>query len=283
MNKRVVLRQTSGTLLVSSDIHGNLEDFQALARVFEERLAAGESCVWVGLGDWVHGPVKGRSSKRWAGEELFEYPDRSREIVEHLFELFRRHPGRFHSTLGNHEHAHLGGALTCRFHPDEAVHLEEGMAPENVAQMRDLFRSWPLVIQVPACGVVLSHGAPPDEYLGTRVIDEVVYEGVCPPDSASFLDEVLWSYSFGPRGGRRFLDHLSLGTERYDLIVHGHDRELDGGAPDGEHGYLLCTGFGAKRARKAYLALELGRHYHGSADLREGIEIRRLHAGARHP
>jgi hypothetical protein len=38
------------------------------------------------------------------------------------------------------------------------------------------------------------------------------------------------------------------------------------------------TSFGARRDRKAYLWLDLGRRYESLADLREGREVRRLYA-----
>jgi hypothetical protein len=277
MNRRI-LEHRAGTLMVSADLHGNLEDFLRLESLFEEALAAGEDRIWVGLGDWVHGPhpARKKSTLGWAGEELYGYPDESVALLERLAALEARHPGRFFSLLGNHEHAHLGGKKVQKYHPDEAAFLEDALGPEGRARFLAMLDRWSLVIQVPSCGIVLTHGAPPDEIEDGAQIDAMDRRG----GKESFVDDLLWSYGFGPRGGRNFLDRIAGPGERYDLIVHGHDRELDGGATSGAHGYLLCTSFGARRAKKAYLLLDLTRRYRSAADLREGIEIRRLYAAA---
>ena len=44
----------------------------------------------------------------------------------------------------------------------------------------------------------------------------------------------------------------------------------------GARALLLCTSFGARHARKAYLWLDLATRYDGPSSLREGHEIRFL-------
>jgi hypothetical protein len=59
--------------------------------------------------------------------------------------------------------------------------------------------------------------------------------------------------------------------------VHGHDRDEEGIDRAGDASLLLCTSFGARRDRKAYLWLDLSRRYGSPDELREGEEIRRLY------
>jgi hypothetical protein len=277
MPNRIKIDDREGRVLVTSDLHGNMDDWLELEKIFRDGLARGTLSRWIALGDFVHGPKPGKRTE-WAGEDLYAYPDRSRELVEAVERISREMPDRFVTLIGNHEHAHVGGRRTGRYHPDEAAHLESQMEPAAVERMHALFRSWPLVVQLPACGVVFTHGAPPDDCCwGPAVIDDACLEGGCPRDSAEFLEGVLWNYGFGPDGGRKFLDALSVDGERYDLIVHGHDRDLEGGSANSEHAFVLCTSFGAKRARKAYLTLSLDRRYSGPQDLTEGREIHRLY------
>lgn len=277
MPNRIKIDDREGRVLVSSDLHGNLDDWLALESVFREGLARGTIARWVALGDFVHGPRPGRRTE-WAGEELYAYPDRSPELIEAVDRVARELPDRFFTLVGNHEHAHVGGRRTGRYHSDEAAYLEGRMEPAAIERMLAMFRSWPLVVQLPACGVVLTHGAPPDDVWGPAVVDDARLEGACPRDSAEFLEGLLWNYGFGPSGGRGFLDALSVGGERYDLIVHGHDRVLEGGAPNSPHAYVLCTSFGAKRLRKAYLTLRMDRRYAGPDDLVDGEDVHRLYA-----
>ena len=57
MPKRYVVLPERGTLLVNTDIHGNMEDFERLSQLFDAALREDEEGVhWVILGDIVHGP-----------------------------------------------------------------------------------------------------------------------------------------------------------------------------------------------------------------------------------
>lgn len=273
---RIVVRKREGLLLVTSDLHGNFEDYLALRRVFDDLLSLDPSAIWASVGDWVHGPSEA-FRQRGGGDGLYDYEDRSRDLVAELHLLEARYPQQFFSLLGNHEHAHIGGRPVRRFRPDEVAHLESGLDPDSVGRMRRMFMSWPLLIQIPSAGVILAHGAPDDDIDGPRVVDDVSYDGPCPRDSAACLEGILGNYGYvDPGQGRRFLDRMSSPDERYDLVVHGHDRHRDGGEPDGEHGYLLCTSFGARRSRKAYLVLDLARRY-AARGLVEGRDVRRLY------
>jgi hypothetical protein len=274
---RLVLPKREGVILVSSDLHGNFEDYQALRVIFEELRLRDPDALWISVGDWVHGPKPG-GRVRSTGEVLYDYEDRSRDLVLALHELETAYAGQFYTLLGNHEHAHIGGRPVGRFRPDEAGFLESQMSEDEVERMRDLFRSWPLVIQVPACGVIFTHGAPSDDLWGPAAIDDVSYEGFCPRDSAEFLEGVLWNYGYpDPDGGRVFLERMGSADTRYGLIIHGHDRHEDGGGKDSDHAYLLCTSFGSHQARKAYLVLDATRTYRNVDDLKEGRDIFRLY------
>ncbi len=99
------------------------------------------------------------------------------------------------------------------------------------------------------------------------------WEGCEDDDVASELVNTgLRRYGFRPGEDVEVLRRLG----GYGLLVHGHDREEDGAAPTGSHALLLCSSFGAKRARKAYLVLDPARRYQGVESIREGVELRRL-------
>ena len=53
--RRVITLPARGSLLINTDLHGNLEDFIRLRAIFERLAAAGEA-HWAILGDAVHGP-----------------------------------------------------------------------------------------------------------------------------------------------------------------------------------------------------------------------------------
>src|SRR5260370_20481468 len=122
--KLVTVTAASGVLLVSANVHGNWDDFARLRQIFLDSEALGERRVWIGVGDWVHGPSAERMEiLARSGEPLYDYPDRTPELLRALFTLMDQFPGRVLSLCGNHEHAHIGGPRTRKFHDDEAQFL----------------------------------------------------------------------------------------------------------------------------------------------------------------
>ncbi|GMU59473.1 MAG: hypothetical protein AMXMBFR34_12360 [Myxococcaceae bacterium] len=79
-----------------------------------------------------------------------------------------------HCLLGNHEHAHIGGPATYKFHDDEAAALEAKLDEAGRARLKAAVQDFPLVAVGP-CGVVLLHAAPsanlahPDELEAVRL------------------------------------------------------------------------------------------------------------------
>lgn len=286
---RIVLTLSSaqrGPVLISADLHGNWDDFARLRELFLASVGRGEDPVWIGVGDWVHGP-DGADAVEILDEEgqpLYAYEDRSPEILRALFALMDQHPGRVLSLCGNHEYAHIGGPRTRKFHADEAAHLEGLLDPGEVSELRRRFASWPLMVRVPSCGVVVTHGAMAGPLQGAPDLEQIRYGAVNHGAAAQLLQSAMTHYGYTDGGDERLLAALrDPGGPVYRLLIHGHDREETGYAVTGRQALLLCTSFGARRVRKAYLWLDPARRYDGPADLREGQEIRFLWAAAAPP
>jgi hypothetical protein len=275
--KVVTLPQRAGRLMVTADLHGNWEDFVRLRGLFHAANERGEDPVWVSVGDWVHGPSADRPPVlSRSGELLYDYPDRSADIVRALFSLMDRYPDRVVSICGNHELAHIGGPRTRKFHDDEAAFLEAQLRPEEVRELRARFACWPIAVRVPACGVVITHGAMAPGFAHPEQLERIRY-GVPNPLADEVLASAMTWYGFSPGQDTTLLERMrDPGGPAYHLIVHGHDREEQGYARTGERALLLCTSFGALRTRKAYLWLDLRRRYEALDELQEGEEIRLL-------
>ena len=84
-------------------------------------------------------------------------------------------------------------------------------------------------------------------------------------------------YGFGDGEDVELLARLSTDGDTYRVLLHGHDREELGHSPTGDAALLLCTSFGAQRAFKTYAWLDAETRYDSLADLRVGIELRRLY------
>ena len=271
--KVVTVTSTRGPVLISSDLHGNLADFEQLRAIFLASDARGEQPIWISVGDWVHGPSSDRRAvlTDQHGDPLYDYPDETPALLDGLFALMDRFGDRVLSVCGNHEHAHIGGRRTSKFHRDEAAYLESRMSPAQIAELRRRFASWPLVIRIAACGVAVTHGAPTpasvDEFERARYAGGLT--------SSNVLAAAMTRYGFGAGEDRALLTPLSEPGCSLGLLVHGHDRDEDGFSVNGEAALLLCTSFGARKARKSYLWLERGQRY-TLAGLRDGVELRRL-------
>lgn len=271
--KVLTIEKSSGPALISADIHGNWRDFERLRALFLESEARGEEPLWISLGDWVHGPAEGRRRDvtDLRGQPLYDYPDQTPAILEHLFALMDRYPGRVVSLCGNHEHAHIGGYRTGKFHGDEAGFLEAQLSAEQVAGMRRRFATWPILVRLASCGVVLSHGAP--EAGSVEEYEQLRFQGPCPRRDLLFA--AMSRYGFPP-GQDHALLHALSGDRTYSLLLHGHDREEEGFSPTGPAALLLCTSFGARQPRKTYAWLDLAHRYTSMEELHTTGALRRL-------
>lgn len=274
--KVVTVTGASGPVLVSADLHGNLTDFERLRDLFLASDARGEQPVWISAGDWVHGPPDADARRECLdrfGKPLYAYRDETPTILEALFALMDRFGDRVISICGNHEHAHIGGRHTQKFHDNEPAHLETRMSPAAVAELRRRFAAWPVVVRIAACGVAITHGAPIPasvaEFERTRFRRT---DG----ERNHVLHSAMTRYGFCHGEDVALLDRLSEPGCELRVLVHGHDRDEEGFSRSGDAALLLCTSFGARQARKSYLWLDRGRRYASLGELRDGMELRRL-------
>ena len=278
MQGRVRILPDRGQLLVSTDLHGNLGDFERLAAIHAELRAAADdpsTIHWALLGDLVHGPSLAANRR---DPIRFGYPDQSPELVEAVIELRERWPENIHLVLGNHDHGHIGGPHPSKFHSDEVVALEQRMSPEAIARMRALFESAMLALAAP-CGLLLCHGSP-----GTILESLELLDGVDPVDEpdtykAALLRSILTSYGQPESVTSEMLAQIASPQLPLSVVVHGHDVDLDGWYTEG--GNQACPVlFGARPAQRRYLVVDLGGRYGHADDLRVGYEVRRLYPDA---
>ncbi|MBL8920046.1 MAG: metallophosphoesterase [Myxococcaceae bacterium] len=244
---------SSGWLLVSTDLHGNLEDFRALERVAEDAWRAGVELHWAVLGDLVHGPDAEAAART---PQLHGFPDDSPALIDALTAVMARHPGRVHFVLGNHDAGHLGFKHTGKFHPDEVEALEARLTVGQRDRLQRLCSEALLALVAP-CGLLLTHGAPGDAVETLAMLD-----GPLPPerpDDARFraVNELLWSYGQPGPVAARLLARVSAETgHELRVVVHGHDRDESGWFIEGEN-QVQPVLFGAPREQKRYLWVDL--------------------------
>ncbi|KIG17099.1 hypothetical protein DB30_03696 [Enhygromyxa salina] len=275
MAGRVRILPARGQLLISTDLHGNHEDFRRLRAVFFALREAAERpdlVHWASLGDLVHGPspvARRRDALR------FGYPDQSPELVEAMIELRERFPDNFHLLLGNHDHGHIGGPHTSKFYVDEVEMLERRMSAKAIERMHALFRGALLAVAAP-CGLLLCHGSPDEQIPSLEQLDALEPSGDDELAQRSMLRTLLTSYGQPRESTSKLLGQLSRPQLQLRVVVHGHDVDLDGWYT--EHGNQACPVlFGAPPAKRRYLVVDLGARYDQAQDLRDGAEVRHLY------
>jgi hypothetical protein len=272
--KRCLVLPARGRLMVSTDLHGNGDDFRRLRALFLGLQAADAGSHWVQLGDVVHGPSE---DARRAEPALYDYPDESWAIVDGMRGLAASHPGHFHFVLGNHDYGHIGGLHTNKFHADEVAHLESTLDAAERDGLHAFLRGALLAVVAP-CGALLCHGSPDDTLEGLEQLDRIALPPA-PGDAVGPRILRSWLHAYGQRRDvtERLLGTVSRGAGApIAVVIHGHDRAEEGWFAEG--GNQLCPViFGAPRANKRYVLLDLAARYGRVDDLRDGIEIRRIH------
>jgi hypothetical protein len=272
--RRHLILPSSGVLLVSTDVHGNLEDFERLAAIFAEESAREPETHWVILGDVVHAPD---SVARAGWPELYGYEDGSMEIVDGIVAAEERAPGRVHFVLGNHDHGHVGGPHTAKFHADEVTALEEGLSEAQRGRLRALFARALLAVAAP-CGVLMTHGSPDSSLERLEDLDDVPLElAAMSAPQARMLRSLLTSYGQPAAECAAMLSKVSRASGLdLKVVVHGHDRDEAGFFREG--GNQVCPViFGAAREEKRFVRLEMAGRYEGAEALRDGVEISRVY------
>ncbi|PIN76602.1 hypothetical protein COV17_01835 [Candidatus Woesearchaeota archaeon CG10_big_fil_rev_8_21_14_0_10_36_11] len=274
LRNRVLVYPNKGNLLVSSDIHGNKQDYLQVMKLFETSLTSGIDTYILFLGDLVQGPDK--------LTERFPYKDESVFIVRHLFGMRKVYGDRVQSLLGNHEHGHIGGVRTRKFHDntnyDEVTHLEEMLGSQEAAQFAAVCETFPLLALTPA-GVVFGHGAPSDKVTSLDDILNVSYSG-------DFIDinsvtaipglDILWRRNATDEEVRQFLSAINHESIPTNVYMYGHDVVEEGFYREGPHHMIISSSFGTPKQNKTILKINLAHRYGTTADLREGHELVKL-------
>jgi len=246
---------------------------------FLQSVADGEDPFLLFSGDLIHGP--NCEPAEWPAYLGDHYYDESGDVVEEFIQLQEAHPGRVACLIGNHEHSHVGGPHTPKFWADETAYFEESVGPERAVRYNRLFRTFPTVA-VTHCGVVVTHAAPNAVISGPEDIEMIKYEGfenvmVLATSEMELLGSLIWSRNCEPKVARAFLDALSRGGPRLDIVVFGHEIVSDGYIRVGDEQLMLSTSFGVRQRNKYFLKVDLSGRYRKSEDLRVGQEILQLY------
>ncbi|HKA91873.1 MAG TPA: metallophosphoesterase [Haliangiales bacterium] len=260
-----------GRLLVATDLQGHLRDFDRMADLFGAAMVETDGDAHLLFtGDLIHGPSY--ELEEWPEVLGDYYRDDSPAVVDGFLALGRRFPGRVHSLLGNHEHAHVGGPHTAKFAPDEVTALEDRLGEVGALRLREILLELPLVAVAP-CGLAFTHAAPAAPVAS---VDDILAAPLAGHEKAALAEvfdipvvgPLLWARWAPAEVARRFLAAVDA-----RVAVYGHDVVREGFERIGEEQIVFSTSFGLLDARKVYLDLDLARPVASAYDIRENVEI----------
>ncbi|MEZ4296431.1 MAG: metallophosphoesterase [Polyangiaceae bacterium] len=268
-----------GRLIVSTDLQGNVGDFERIEEIFEQAAEKPEGAVLVITGDLVHGPEL--AADEWPDYLGSYYRGDSKRLLEKAKKLADRHPGRVHYLLGNHEHAHVGGPVVAKFFPDEARRLEELLGPAATRGMKTWMRTWPFVAVAPKAGIVMLHAAPHAGIESAGDLDRLPLDGfldltLADTGARAVLAALLWARTTSSERAHAFLRAVLPGSK---VAVYGHDVARAGYAIDREPLLCVSTSFGCFDGDKLYLEWDLGEPVGSARELADG-GLRALHPEA---
>ena len=279
--RKVIRLPDRGVLLVATDLQGNWADYCQMKALYAQEEAAGRNPVLLFCGDMVHGPSEDLNAPgAWPPYLGTKYSDGSAAILRD-FMVFSQEARAF-SLLGNHEHAHIGGPVVSKFHPDEAAVLNEALGDDKEA-VAAFISTWPL-IAVSRSGLVFVHGSPAATEPGVEQWEEVEltgYDGLAPIDmlrSNQPFATVLWARSATEREATAFLKAALPERDGEGVVVFGHDVVRSGYGKVGSRQLCLSTSYGLDDENKTYLRVALAGRYRSVDDLRDGVELRRLYS-----
>lgn len=273
MRRHLVL-PARGRALVSTDLHGNRADFLALRARYETLVHERPETHWILAGDLVHGPDDASR-----GHALYGYEDDSAILVREVTKLCALYPGRVHVLLGNHDHGHVGGPRTSKFHTDEVAALESTMGAADKRALHKLFTEALLAIALPS-GALVCHGSPDDKLERLEDLDRLsLVTGENDAYGEHVLATFLRSYGQPEARTKTLLEKLSRHLPfPLTFVAHGHDKDEKGIFFEGSN-QVCPVLFGAFAHERRCLLLDLETRYPSAEALREGVEILRVHAG----
>lgn len=277
--RKVARLPDHGVLLVATDLQGNYEDYEALKAIYHREEKAGNEPLLLLCGDLVHGPGGHYADPaNWPDFLGTFYRDRSRELILD-YERFAD-SARTVALLGNHEHAHIGGPVVSKFHPDEAAVLDAELA-DDASRIQAFIGTFPL-IAVANCGATFVHGAPRATEKDLDGFEALDYQGFEQVDIGSMYERgtvgtLLWARCAEPEHARAFLRATRQGEGSNAFVGFGHDVVREGYEKIGAEQICVSTSFGCDDQNKVYLRLDLAGQYTSVHDLQRGREILQLY------
>jgi serine/threonine-protein phosphatase PP1 catalytic subunit len=253
MNDKLIELPDYGRLIVVTDLHGNLDDYEAYLDLWDEN---DSDCHIIFTGDLIHG--------------LDMDTDGSVEIVEDAMAKSRRY-SNFHTLLGNHEWAHIthneiyksGEDLLMNF--KNLIAFRKGFIEPSLTEYIKFFKTMPYFAKT-ANGLFISHSGPSAKVRDIEGFNHIfVWEY-----SSPILYDFLWNRftkvsDYTREDVRRFLDIVG---SKYMIVGHCpvESYEIFGDQ------MIVSSSFNTKV--KTYLDIDLSSEINSMKDVQKQLKFR---------
>lgn len=264
-----------GILLFATDLHGNYQDYKQLKQIYLQEKVLGNQPFLLFCGDLVHGPSADLlEPNAWLDHLGDPYYDQSAELIIDFMDFSKKE--QTVSLLGNHEHAHIGGPMLSKFHPDEAKELAKRFEQAGGSGLKEFFQSFPL-IAISRNGVSFSHAAPAATEETLTEFENLRYEGYKEISTWDMYEQgtigaLLWARMASEEQAKRFLKVTSPEIDS-SFVAFGHDIIDEGYDRIDQHQICVSTSFGLFNRFKTYLRLDLSEQCQGTSSLIEQVNI----------
>lgn len=253
MNDKLIELPDYGRLIVVTDLHGNLEDYQAYLDLWDEN---DPDFHIVFAGDLIHG--------------MDMDTDGSVEIVEDAIAKCRRY-SNFHTLLGNHEWAHITNTQIYKSGEDllmnfkNLIAFRNGFIEPSLTRYIKFFKTMPYFVKT-ANGLFISHSGPSNKVKNIEGFDMMFEWGYSSP----ILYDFLWNRftkvtNYNKDDVERFLDIVG---SKYMIVGHCpvESYEIFG------RQMIVSSSFNTKV--KTYLDVDLSCEFDSMKDVQKCLKFR---------
>ena len=245
-----VIELKEGKLIVVTDIHGNLNDFQRYIEIWRKYENKNTVSI-VFTGDLIHAMTEMEN-------------DKSIEILELSMSLIKN--DGFIILLGNHEWSHIADISVYKGFRNQSKEFIENLKMKFQEKWSDKFDEYikffhdlPIALKT-GNGVFISHAGPPIGINSLKDIENSIDKGYS--EFNSILYGLLWNRPY--RDYSEYDVEIFLDKIKCNAMIVGHT-PVDGIEIFGDKQLILSSSFSI--GKKAYIVLDLEKRIENANDL----------------
>lgn len=168
MKNSKIINLDSGKWMIAADLHGNLEDYEQLKKIYHQKKSTGEVNGLIIAGDTIHA---------YNGE------DKSKEVIDDLIRLTEEDKNVY-VLLGNHELLHIHNFTFATGHHEFTRDFELAIKDERTKYI-NFFKSLPIYARTEG-GITISHAGASKQANNIEDIISMSHEGIIQENKEEF-------------------------------------------------------------------------------------------------